>query len=112
MSFNLSSVLISDEVDQKCVDILQENGIKVVKNTKLSKEDLLKEIAVSILFLCKKCVLKGDYSMYTCKSACSEPLDHVLKRCLACLHVELFLEEKYEQSPCTIVVVCCNNNLA
>ncbi|XP_062596009.1 D-3-phosphoglycerate dehydrogenase-like [Saccostrea cucullata] len=44
MSVNLSSVLISDEIDQKCVDVLQENGIKVLKNTKLSKEELLKEI--------------------------------------------------------------------
>lgn len=44
MSFNLSSVLISDEVDQKCVQILQDNGIKVLKNSKLSKEELLKEI--------------------------------------------------------------------
>lgn len=51
MSINLTSVLISDEVDQKCVNFLQENGIKVVKNTKLSKEELLKEIAVSILFM-------------------------------------------------------------
>ena len=50
MSVKLSSVLISDEVDQKCVTILQENGIKVVKNTKLSKEELLKEIPVSNTF--------------------------------------------------------------
>lgn len=50
MSFNLSSVLISDEVDQKCVQILQDNGIKVLKNSKLSKEELLKEIPVSNMF--------------------------------------------------------------
>ena len=61
MSVKLSSVLISDEVDQKCVTILQENGIKVVKNTKLSKEELLKEIPVSNTFFslflcCEKCV--------------------------------------------------------
>lgn len=53
MSFNLSSVLISDEVDQKCVKILQENGIKVLKNSKLSKEELLKEIPVSNMFFRK-----------------------------------------------------------
>ena len=57
----LNSVLISDEVDQKCVTILQENGIKVVKNTKLSKEELLIEIPVSNTFFslflcCEKCV--------------------------------------------------------
>lgn len=61
MSVKLNSVLISDEVDQKCVTILQENGIKVVKNTKLSKEELLKEIPVSnkfysLLLCCEKCV--------------------------------------------------------
>lgn len=53
MSFNLSSVLISDEVDQKCVKILEENGIKVLKNSKLSKEELLKEIPVSNMFFRK-----------------------------------------------------------
>lgn len=53
MSFNLSSVLISDEVDQKCVQILQDNGIKVLKNSKLSKEELLKEIPVSNMFFRK-----------------------------------------------------------
>lgn len=45
--------MISDEVDQKCVQILQENGIKVLKNSKLSKEELLKEIPVSNMFFCK-----------------------------------------------------------
>ncbi|KAI0240728.1 D-3-phosphoglycerate dehydrogenase [Lamellibrachia satsuma] len=44
MSFNLQNVLISDEVDDKCVDILRSNGIEVVKNTKLSKEQLISEI--------------------------------------------------------------------
>ena len=47
MSFNLQNVLISDEVDDKCVDILRSNGIEVVKNTKLSKEQLISEIPVS-----------------------------------------------------------------
>lgn len=45
MSFNLQNVLISDEVDDKCVDILRSNGIEVVKNTKLSKEQLISEIS-------------------------------------------------------------------
>ncbi|XP_076436188.1 D-3-phosphoglycerate dehydrogenase-like [Babylonia areolata] len=40
----LKKVLISDEVDPKCVEVLQANGIEVVKNTKLSKEELLAEI--------------------------------------------------------------------
>ena len=48
MSFlNLQNVLITDEVDDKCVDILRSNGIEVVKNTKLSKEELIAEIPVS-----------------------------------------------------------------
>ncbi|KAK3101966.1 hypothetical protein FSP39_007694 [Pinctada imbricata] len=45
MAFSLKSVLISDEIDQKCVDILQSNGVQVTKNTKLSKEELVQEIA-------------------------------------------------------------------
>lgn len=44
MALTLKKVLISDEVDPRCVDILTNNGIQVVKNTKLSKEELLKEI--------------------------------------------------------------------
>lgn len=52
MIFELKTVLISDEVDPRCVEILQENGIEVVKDTKLrlSKENFLKEIAVSVMF--------------------------------------------------------------
>ncbi|XP_033762886.1 D-3-phosphoglycerate dehydrogenase-like [Pecten maximus] len=45
MSFTLNSVLITDEIDQKCLDVLKSNGINVVKNTKLSKDELLVEIA-------------------------------------------------------------------
>ena len=48
MAFALKNVLISDEVDPKCVEILQNNGISVVKNTKLTKEQLLQEIGVCI----------------------------------------------------------------
>ena len=44
-------VLISDEIDSRCVEVLQENGIDVVKDTKLrlSKENFLKDIAVSVM---------------------------------------------------------------
>eukprot|EP00918_Siedleckia_nematoides_P025332 GHVU01054678.1.p1 GENE.GHVU01054678.1~~GHVU01054678.1.p1 ORF type:complete len:530 (+),score=45.78 GHVU01054678.1:106-1695(+) len=45
MSFVLKRVLISDEIDEKCINILQQNGIEVVKNTKLSPEQLISEIA-------------------------------------------------------------------
>ncbi|XP_067648777.1 D-3-phosphoglycerate dehydrogenase-like [Haliotis asinina] len=44
MVIALRRVLISDEVDPKCVKILENNGIEVIKNTKLSKEELLAEI--------------------------------------------------------------------
>jgi len=44
-SFSLNNVLISDEVDDKCIEILRNNGINVVKNTKLSKDELLQEIS-------------------------------------------------------------------
>lgn len=45
MDFQLKTVLISDDVDQKCIDILSSGGIQVVKNTKLTKDQLKAEIA-------------------------------------------------------------------
>ncbi|XP_052811699.1 D-3-phosphoglycerate dehydrogenase-like [Mya arenaria] len=44
--FQLKSVFISDEVDPRCVEVLKENGIEVVKDTKLrlDKEKFLAEI--------------------------------------------------------------------
>ena len=59
MVFELKKVLISDEVDPRCIEVLKENGVEVVKDTKLrlSKEDFIKEIPVSdFLFhvLCKR----------------------------------------------------------
>ena len=47
MALTLKKVLISDEIDAKCLKILQENGIEAVKKTKLSKEELIAEIPVS-----------------------------------------------------------------
>ena len=49
MVFQLKKVLISDEVDPGCIEVLKQNGIEVVKDTKLrlSKENFIKEIAVS-----------------------------------------------------------------
>lgn len=44
MVIKLEKVLISDEVDAKCINLLQKKGIEVVKNTKLSKEELITEI--------------------------------------------------------------------
>lgn len=41
---NIKSILISDDVDQKCVDILSNNGFNVTKNIKLSKDELLEEV--------------------------------------------------------------------
>jgi len=37
-------VLISDDIDQVCVDTLKNAGVHVTLNTKMSKEELLKEI--------------------------------------------------------------------
>lgn len=53
MSLKLSSVLITDEVDPKCIAILQQNGVEVVKNTKLAKDKqaLLAEIPVGFFGL-------------------------------------------------------------
>lgn len=44
MAFELKKVLISDEVDAKCIEVLLSNGIHVDKKTKLTKEQLLNEI--------------------------------------------------------------------
>ena len=51
MAFQLKieNVLISDNLDNCCQEILSENGIDVKVDTKLTKEDLLKEISVSTL---------------------------------------------------------------
>jgi len=46
MDFELKTVLISDDVDQQCIDILSAGGIQVTKNTKLTKDQLKAEIAV------------------------------------------------------------------
>lgn len=47
MVLTLRKVLISDEVDAKCIEVLKSNGIDVEKNTKLTKEQLVAEIPVS-----------------------------------------------------------------
>ena len=44
MASELKRILISDEVDQKCIDVFEKNGIKAVKKTKLTKDELIKEI--------------------------------------------------------------------
>ncbi|XP_067939819.1 D-3-phosphoglycerate dehydrogenase-like [Watersipora subatra] len=46
MALKLNSVLITDEVDSKCIDILKRNGVAVVFNPKLAKdkEALLAEL--------------------------------------------------------------------
>ncbi|CAI5441118.1 unnamed protein product [Caenorhabditis angaria] len=41
MSLQINSVLIADDIEQECVDILQNNGIKVTVQTKQTKEQLL-----------------------------------------------------------------------
>lgn len=46
MACAINKVLISDEIDEKCMDVLRSNGIEVTKNTKLSKDQLIQEIAV------------------------------------------------------------------
>jgi len=44
MAVELKRILISDEVDPKCLQVFEQNGIQAVKKTKLSKEELMKEI--------------------------------------------------------------------
>lgn len=42
----IKSVLISDEIDQECVDILENNGVVVTVKTNMPKDVLLKEVEV------------------------------------------------------------------
>jgi len=44
MATALKKIFISDEVDKKCVDLFEQNGIQAVKKTKLSKDELIKEM--------------------------------------------------------------------
>jgi hypothetical protein len=43
----IKSVLITDDVNQKCVEILENNDFKVVKNTKLTVDQIKAEIKVN-----------------------------------------------------------------
>ena len=81
MALTLKRVLISDEVDDKCVNILKDNGIEAVKNTKLTSEQLIAEIPVSwtrplwreyglstVNIICVQNIMYGldlEYSIYT-----------------------------------------------
>jgi hypothetical protein len=56
---NIKSILITDDVNQKCVEILENNNFLVKKNIKLSKEELLNEIKV--IFKKKKTYIDYDF---------------------------------------------------
>ncbi len=43
----IKSILITDDVNEKCVEILENNGFKVTKNIKLTKPELLQEVKVT-----------------------------------------------------------------
>ncbi|CAL1535404.1 unnamed protein product [Lymnaea stagnalis] len=45
MAIRIAKVLISDEIDDVCLDILRKAEVEVVKNTNLTKEELLQEIS-------------------------------------------------------------------
>ena len=49
MSIKLNNVLITDEVDPKCREFLENNGIQVTSDTSLAKDKarLIAEISVS-----------------------------------------------------------------
>lgn len=42
----IKKVLISDDIDAVCVEILRQAGVQVTLKTKMSKDELLKEIEV------------------------------------------------------------------
>ena len=43
----IKSILITDDVNEKSVEILENNGFKVTKNIKLTKSELLQEVKVT-----------------------------------------------------------------
>jgi len=49
MSVTIERVLISDNVDKKCDDLLKANGIKVITKCGLSPSDLIQALEVCIL---------------------------------------------------------------
>jgi D-3-phosphoglycerate dehydrogenase len=44
MAMQIKSVLIADEIEQQCLDVLKAANIEVVKKTKLSKDELISEL--------------------------------------------------------------------
>lgn len=50
MSVNITSVLISDPVDDRCGALLQSLGVLVTTKYKLSKDQLIEELQVSRVF--------------------------------------------------------------
>ena len=44
----IKTILISDDINQKCVDILENNDLKVTKNTKLTPSELREEVYFTI----------------------------------------------------------------
>lgn len=48
-SNNIKKVLITDDVNEKCLQILENNGLQVVKNTKLTVDQLKEEIKVMFI---------------------------------------------------------------
>jgi D-3-phosphoglycerate dehydrogenase len=40
----IKSVLIADEIEQQCLDVLKSANISVVKKTRLPKEELIEEL--------------------------------------------------------------------
>ena len=44
---DIKNILITEDIDPKCVNILETNGFNVTKNVNLTKEELKEEIKVS-----------------------------------------------------------------
>lgn len=47
MVYNIKSVLIVENVGQKCIQILNEHGINVTQKLSLTEKELINEIPVS-----------------------------------------------------------------
>ena len=65
MSVKIAKVLISDNVDQKCEDLLTANGVQVVRKCNLKPDELIKELEVNFeVFICSDLVISLRISYF------------------------------------------------
>lgn len=62
-SLEIKRVLISDNLDSCCKEILEANGVTVDVKTKLTKEELLAEISVRPIILLAEWIFVSKFNL-------------------------------------------------